>query len=449
MVRSHTVADLAAGLLAPGPRRQGRRGGHADRPGPGLTASAALNTPGSLPFPGLPVGQPTSAAAPEVANIEHFVLVMNENHSFDAYFGMLGRYCASLGLNNKAAQLDGFKPSQIAADGRPNIFQSDAVGNTYRSFPSPDQCQLNGYKRPIGPGNNSGWDGSHQSYNSGALDGFVRAGGEAAMEYWDEQHQLAYYYKLASLFPVGDRYFSSTLAPTYPNRVFALAATAGGITSTDTPPPDVPHPNGHIFDVLNANNISWADYYTNLPSAGLLGKTWVLNQTAAGHFFAPTVLSVDATIALVEAKVVLGTLEKVVLIEQDFLYGDEEPPQSMLTGQYFIYKVVDMFLRHPDVFAKTMIIFNYDEGGGFYDHVSPRLVPSPGDGTHPNRPPNNLYGDDYTLTGFRVPNVVISPWAKKDYVSHVFYDHTSVLKTIQTKWNLPALTYRDANQPHA
>jgi hypothetical protein len=117
----------------------------------------------------------------------------------------------------------------------------------------------------------------------------------------------------------------------------------------------------------------------------------------------------------------------------------------MLTGQYFIYKVIDMFLRYPQVFAKTMIIFNYDEAGGFYDHVAPRAVPSPGDGTHPNRPQNQWYGDDYTLTGFRVPNVVISPWAKPDYVSHVVYDHTSVLKTIETKWNLPALTFRDAN----
>jgi hypothetical protein len=275
------------------------------------------------------------------------------------------------------------------------------------------------------------------------MDGFVRAGGEAAMEYWDEQHFLAYYYRLASIFPVGDRYFSSTLAPTYPNRVFALAATAGGITSTDTPPPDVIPPNGRIFDVLEANNISWADYWTNLPSAGLLGKQWSAERVGT-HFFGPHG-TVDGTVAMVEAKVAAGLLENVVLIEQDFLYGDEEPPQSMLTGQYFIYKVIDMFLRYPQVFAKTMIIFNYDAAGGFYDHVAPRAAPSPGDGTHPNLPRSQWYGDDYTLTGFRVPNVVISPWAKPDHVSHVSYDHTSVLKTIQTKWNLPALTYRDAN----
>ena len=79
-------------------------------------------------------------------------------------------------------------------------------------------------------------------------------------------------------------------------------------------------------------------------------------------------------------------------------------------------------------------------------HVPPPRALSPGDGTHPQLPPGvSTYGDDYTRYGFRVPCVVVSPWARRDFVSHTVFDHTSVLRTIETKWNLPALTYRDAN----
>jgi phospholipase C len=410
-----------------------------------MPASCPVNLkPGSRPFPNHPAGVPQPALAPELANIEHIVLVMNENHSFDSYMGMLGHRVAS-----KAGKVDGF--GALGTDGIPNVFQSDAQGNVYRSFPSPDQCQLSGYARPQGPGNNQGWGGSHREFNGGRMDGFVREGGEAAMEYWDDQHLLPFLYSLASYFPVGDRYFSSTLAPTYPNRVFSFTGSAGGITSTDTPPPDVIPPNGRIFDLLECYGITWADYFTDLPSAGLLGKTWAAQRLGTHFFQGGDPSNIETELALVEARLIAesnGTgpgLENVVLLEQVFTQGDEEPPQSMLTGQYFLSKVVGLFLKYPTVWAKTLICFSYDEGGGFYDHVPPPPAPSPGDGTHPNLPQAQWFGDDYSRLGFRVPNCFISPWAKPNHVSHVTYDHTSILRTIQRKWNLPGLTARDTN----
>ncbi len=90
------------------------------------------------------------------------------------------------------------------------------------------------------------------------------------------------------------------------------------------------------------------------------------------------------------------------------------------------------------------MLFTYDEHGGYYDHVPPvPLVPP--DSVKPIAPNGETFGDLYTWSGFRVPAVVVSPWAKRDYVSHVTYDHTSFLRLIETKWNLPALTNRDAN----
>jgi phospholipase C len=402
-----------------------------------LGASAAVRKPGSLPFPSRPAGSLNPDLTPELANIDHIVLAMNENHSFDAYMGMLPWRVAS-----KACKVDGFQT--LGTDGIPKVFQGDEQGNVYRSFPAQVPCQIDGYPHPRGPGNNNGWEGSHKAFNGGALDGYVRVGGEAAMEYWDDQHLLGFLYSLASYFPVGDRYFSSTLCPTYPNRVFAFTGSAGGITSTDTPPPDVFPPNGRIFDVLEAYGISWADYFSNLPSAGLLGKTWAA-QRIGTHFFPGSAATIDGTLAEMEAKLATNTLESVVVAEQVFTEGDEEPPQNMLTGQYFFYKLVSLFMKYPEIWSRTMLILNYDESGGFYDHVPPPAALSPGDGTHPNLPQSQWFGDDYTRLGFRVPNVVVSPWAKDNFVSHKTYDHTSVLATIQAKWNLPALTYRDAN----
>ncbi len=354
-------------------------------------------------------------------------MVMMENHSFDNYLGMLphiARY--------RRRDVDGWPV--LGADGIPNAAQADSHGNYYRAFDVASACQDGGPSQS--------WDASHISLDFGKMDGFVRASGEAAMRFWQDD-VLPSYYSLAATFPVCDRYFSSTLCQTYPNRVFAMAATAGGITSTDTPPPDIIPPNGRIFDVLEHYGISWGCYYTELPTPGLLGKAWAA-QREGTHLFGPFG-AFNATLAAVVAKIAAGILENVVMIEADFQDGSEENPQNIQAGQLFVYNVVKLFMEHPDTWKKTLIIFNYDEHGGYYDHVPPPPALNPGDGTHPNRPALDLYGDDYTTLGFRVPAIVISPWAKADFVSHTVYDHTSVLRTIEAKWNLPALTFRDAN----
>jgi len=91
---------------------------------------------------------------------------------------------------------------------------------------------------------------------------------------------------------------------------------------------------------------------------------------------------------------------------------------------------------------KTALVLTFDEHGGYYDHAPPLRLAAP-DGIAPQTSP--LYGDAYTYSGFRVPTVVVSPWAKPNYVSHTVYDHTSILRLVESKWNLPAVSNRDAN----
>jgi phospholipase C len=350
-----------------------------------------------------------------------------ENHSFDNYFGMLPRRVPAL-----AARVDGFPA--FGPDGVPTATQTDAAGVAHRAYPMTTSCQPGGVSQ--------NWDASHDAWDQGAMDGFLIGSSAAAMGYWDDA-TLPFYYSLASNFPVCDRYFSSTLCQTYPNRVFAMAATAAGLIDTATPPPTVTPANGHIFQVLDHYGINWADYYAELPSPGLFGAAWAAQQQGT-HLFGP-LGSVPATVAAFSAICAAGTLPPVVMVETDYQYGSEENPQDIQVGQYFVNGVVNALMSSP-MWATSLLVFTYDEHGGYYDHVPPPAALSPGDGSHPSAA--NTYGDDYTSLGIRVPAVVVSPWARSGFTSHTVYDHTSILATIERKWNLPALTYRDANANH-
>ncbi len=135
------------------------------------------------------------------------------------------------------------------------------------------------------------------------------------------------------------------------------------------------------------------------------------------------------------------------MVESDYQYGSEENAQDIQAGQTFVAGVVNALMSSPS-WAKSLLIFTYDEHGGYYDHVAPPAALNPGDGSQPNLPMSDWYGDNYTQLGFRVPTVIVSPWAKAGFTSHTVYDHTSILATIERKWNLPALTLRDANANH-
>ena len=285
--------------------------------------------PGSLPFPKLKAGTDT------MPQIEHIVVLMMENHSFDDHFGMLQRG-------------DGFK---LGSDGLPLDANLYTDGNLLKAFHMPSSCQLDSH-----PGQN--WDASHTAYDGGLNDGFVNASGPVAMGYWDAT-DIPFYYGLGKTFPVADRWFCSVLAQTYPNRRFLMAGTAAGIVSTSTaalvaPPP----PNGTIFDRLNAHHITWKDYYSDLPGIGTIISVLEKNSK---HTAKVSEFITDAA---------AGKLPSVSFVDPNFSHQSEEDPQDIRQGERFAAAIINAVM-HGKAWSKTLLIWTYDEHGGYYDHVAP------------------------------------------------------------------------------
>jgi phospholipase C len=268
------------------------------------------------------------------------------------------------------------------------------------------------------------------AYNEGRNDGFVRATGPVAMELLDGR-RMPFTYSLARHFPIGQRYFSSVLAQTAPNRRFLFAGTASGIIATNRLTYSVPAPNGTIFDRLDAYGIEWANYFENVPSMRVVPNL----VTAPGrsprlHHFSEFAADVRA-----------GRLPQFTFIDPNYTTTSEEDPQDVQVGERFVAEVVHELVNAP-TWQYTALFINYDEGGGYYDHVPPPRAVRP-DSTPPALAPGDVPGA-YDRYGFRVPLFVVSPWARPDYVSSIVQDHTSILAFIEHKWNLPAMTHRDA-----
>ncbi len=347
-----------------------------------------------------------------IPQIEHVVVVMQENHSYDSYFGMLARG-------------DGFT---LDHDGRPTATTVDTAGKPVRAFRMNTTCQTDGLTQ--------NWNSSHVQWNDGAMDGFARTT-PASMGYWDRSH-IPFYYSLAETFPLCDRWFGSCLGQTYPNRRFLLCGSALGTVSTVLQD-DVPDPaHGTIVDALNRNNIEWRDYYTTLPTLFLFPKVFGRNQDHCPkieQFFK------DAA---------SGSLPAVSFVEGNGNTQSEEAPQDLSVGEAFSAKVINAVMASPN-WPKTVLLFCYDEHGGYYDHVPPPVAVAPDNiepstTVHPGEHTNGLghfLPGDYKRYGMRVPGIVVSPYAKRNYVSHVVRDHTAILSLIEHIWNLPALSNRD------
>ncbi len=396
-----------------------------------------------LPFPDRPAG---TDCLPE---IRHIVVLMMENHSFDNYLGALGRG-------------DGLP---LGPDGTPAAENPTMTDDMVASARLPSTRQV-----PRVP--TQSWQATHIQWDDGGNDGFVRSveectpGGDVRipMGYWTGE-DLPFYYGLARTFPLADRWFSSCLGPTFPNRRFLVSGTANGLTSDQlTETLDYP-PNGTVFDLLTRYGISWVNYHSvgHLKAVlkrvagrhGLRAGRWLsrllrpLRQesTDAKSFLAFTadayplgllrylrhLRTVDRFITDTRT----GSLPAISIVDPDFRLYSEENPQDIVDGEAFAAGIINAVMAGAD-WSGTLLIWCYDEHGGYYDHVPPPAAPEP-DGRRPRN------GGDWRFDryGFRVPAVVVSPYARPDYVSSVVRDHTAILKLIERKWNLPPLTARD------
>jgi phospholipase C len=368
---------------------------------------AGVRSPGSRPFPRRPEG------VHSIPQVKHVVVVMMENHSFDNILGMLPHRF------KQRRHVDGLP---VSSSGVQLAVNMDSQNQPVREAHTSTVCPPSGV--------DNSWDASHISWDGGANDGFARASGAEAMTFFDRS-DLPFTYSLARRFPVGQRYFCSVLGPTYPNRRFLLAGTANGLITTDAATLRIPATNGTIFDRLDRLGISWKTYYTNVPSMTIIPG--VVTRARGRHF---------ARISQYYADAAAGRLPQVAFVEPEFRSSDEEPPQDAQYGERFVSKVVRALLASPN-WQASVLFYTYDEHGGFYDHVPPPPAIKP-DAIPPRLAPGNVPGA-YDRYGMRVPLVAVSPFARPNYVSRVVQDHTSILKFIETVWNIGALTFRDAN----
>jgi phospholipase C len=348
----------------------------------------------STPFP-----------TPSNMPVDTFVVLMQENRSFDHYFGWHpGADARNAGLSYPDDQGGQHPTHSLAPD-----FQGCA-------FEDP----------------NHEWDGARLEYNGGRLDGFFKASDEFAIGYYNKG-DLPFIPAVADAFTLYDRYFCSLLGPTWPNRQYMHSATSGGIKENASPADVIAaQPNGGLYhqqtiwDLMMAAGHSVTYYYSDLPFIGIFGPRFLPIIKPVSEFYADAAAGNLPNLAFVDPMFLDGG-------GGNGLSGDEHPHGDIRIGQSFMANVVNAFISSPQ-FRRGAMFINYDEWGGFFDHVSPRFVPD-------DRSSSNLE-ENFGVTGFRVPGVAISPYAKRGNVSHMTVTHESILKLVSYRFGLGYLSKR-------
>jgi phospholipase C len=334
--------------------------------------------------------------------IKHVVVVTEENRSYDHFFGQL----------HTSGQPD--------SEPVPAGYTNPTLTNTPTApFHGTSACLPN--------------DPPHQgaamqaSWDKGKMDGFVQSAAQAGegdgtfvMSYYDST-DLPFLYWLANTYTIADHYFASVLGGTWGNRDYLYCATSNGVTDTGmTMTPAAPT----IFDALDTAHVTWGVYSDATPRQDCIGWT----STHAG--FADFHTFVTALAA--------GTLPQVTFVDPAGAMNgnptqDEHPTNDIHGGEQWIRTIYETALASP-LWDQIAVIVTFDEAGGLADHLPP-----------PSACPPSASQAAFNQLGVRIPTIVMSPWARLHTVSHVVHDHTSVLRFIETLFDMPALTARDAN----
>ncbi|SPE50682.1 Phosphoesterase [Verrucomicrobia bacterium] len=332
---------------------------------------------------------------PKHSGIEHIVLVMMENRSFDHFLGWLP------GANGRQAGLT----------------YTDATGTSYSTYPLAPDYQGCGHPDP-----DHSYTGARVELDHRACDGWLRAGTNDVYSIgYYTQADLAFLGNAAPAWTTCDGYFAAILGPTFPNRIYQHAAQTDRLDDTLLPFSTLPT----IWDRLAEYGLTGRYYYSDLPILAL----WNTKYASIAGLFSEFLDDCAA-----------GTLPEVSFVDPRFvgedqgLSGDDHPHGDIRNGEAFLNTVYEAVTSSPN-WPQTVLVINFDEWGGFFEHVPPMPAPIP--------PSDAALGSD-GLRGFRVPALVISPWSPRQTVAHGLYDHTSVLKMIEWRWDLPPLTIRDA-----
>ena len=351
--------------------------------GPGAHAAATLG-----------IGPSIAAALP----IRHVIIIMKENRSFDHLLGKL------------------HDEGQPGVEAVPAGYSNpDATGAAVFPFHATTTCIASD------PGHQSGSVAACIDHDQ--MDGFVRnaasttgTDGRYVMSYYDGT-DLPFYYFLASTFAIDDRHFAPMASGTFGNRDFLLFGTNAGVVDTGIvfPPPNTPS----LLQLLMNAGYTWGVYTDGSPFSGALD--W-----AAGD---PGVHTLQELYDALDH----GTLPNVVFVDGLDDREDDHPIADLQRGEAWLETIYGHAVASPE-WPRLAIVWTYDEAGGFADHVPPEPSACPA-----------TSGSPFTELGPRVPLVVISPWAKRNYASHVVHDHTAITRFVETLFDLPALSARDAN----
>jgi phospholipase C len=339
------------------------------------------------------LGQPALAQKTTTRRFDHVVVVMMENRSFDHLLGWMP-----------------------GADGRQaGLTFLDAAGVPHATHPlAPD------FQGCAHPDPDHSYGGGRAEFNGGACDGWLRAGtNDDYVIGFYQQADLAFLGRAVPHWTTFSRYFAPIMAETYPNRIYQHAGQTDRVVNTTTIS-RLPT----IWDRLKAKGISRRYYFSDVPFLALWGAKYLSITRPIAQFFA------DAA---------AGRLPHVSFIDPRFIdegsgtSRDDHPHADIRNGEAFMARIYRAVTRSPN-WSRTVLIFNYDEWGGFYEHVPPPA------GAIPTA--DALAGNADGLRGFRVPCLLVSPFARRRHVATDVYDHTSILRMIEKRWSLSPLSVR-------
>ena len=377
-----------------------------------------------------------------VTDIEHVVIFIQENRSFDHYFGS---YRGVRGFSDQSPAFQQPDPANIT--------------NPPAGVLLPFHLDTSKTNAACTHDITHDWVPQHQSWDNGAMNGFVTSrlatnGNDAAltMGYYTRT-DLPYDYAVADAFTLCDNYFSSVIGPTDPNRLYTMAASIDPAGRN----------GGPLLQTLVLNRQSFYGKltYTTMPEQlQARGISWKVYSSPDQNILAPlsnNVLSYfknfqDPASQLYQnaftpqfpldflADTLSGNLPQVCWVLASIV-DSEHPPAPSLFGENTLSTIISALTAVPAVWARTVLFATYDENGGFFDHVAPVTAP-PGTPdeyiTAPAVPDPTVVGNPPILgpigLGFRVPMLVISPFSRGGFVSSALFDHTSVLRFLETRF---------------
>ncbi len=409
------------------------------------TLSLADDAPGSPQSVSLSGTGGTTSSGP--IPINHIIVMMQENRSFDHYFSNLNNYRAARGYSTG---VDVASPNATQAEDNGTLISRFHMATMCIEELSPNWLESHGDVNRWNPSSDTDilMDGFvHTAQGIANYYGFTDKAGKRAMGYYTES-DLPYYYFMATQFATSDRWFSPVPTNSTVNRIYGFAATSAGHAHDES----YTLSNKTIFQALQDTGHTWKIYYTDTDSSGVpASRIWRFQP------FANNNKSKIVPISQYFTDVKDGTLPDFAFIETGFLSGRDEHPGGTVAGNVnsgndvqrgaaYAASIVNALMQSVS-WQDSALVLTWDEFGGLYDHVPPDMnVPNP-DGIPPIDLSSGDPTGDFTRTGFRVPLMVISPWSKPHYVSHTTMDYTAYLKLVEARFGLSPLTARDAAMP--